>query len=302
MASFLYYHTALYKTGTAKVLQEAVVSWYRLNPLGACSDGGTTGDTATQLHLEFPPGGLSTDKVYFQALLTSAADVPVTIGGSSQKGAWNFTRYGGVGIYYGSVPLNGATGTVKATITRSGSAIMTMNGEAISTGFSSGYQNYNAWVGVGRGPDLASPVAPAKSLAELNCTRGTGVYEYEGICSFTCANGYCPSSACICLQMGVSDPPEIVRVDVYPAAGMSMILAGLCSFACNHGYCPSDLCSTTPNAGEVPTFSPFLPPACVAGTGSGGLEGLCSFGCNYGFCPMHACTCSKLPILAYTLL
>lgn len=85
---FLYYYTAFYKTGTAKVLQEAVVSWYVLNPLGACSDSGTTGDTATQLHLEFPSGDLLTDKVYFQDLLTSAADVSVTIGGSSQKAAW----------------------------------------------------------------------------------------------------------------------------------------------------------------------------------------------------------------------
>lgn len=44
-----------YKTGKATVTQEGLVTWYRTSPAAACSDGGTTGSTASQLQLKFPP-------------------------------------------------------------------------------------------------------------------------------------------------------------------------------------------------------------------------------------------------------
>jgi hypothetical protein len=291
------YYISMYKSGTAEIDQESAVTWYRLNPLGACDDGGTTGDTATQLHLEYPPGDLLSDKIYFDALLTSPGDAVVSIGGASRQVAWDFVPYGGIGVYHGSVPLNGATGSVTVTIKRGGSNILTISGKDITTACAAQkYNNYNAWVGVARGPAI-SAVSPKINAADLNCTRGTGVYEFSGICAFTCANGYCPSSACVCLGLGVAEPPKIVGVNGYPAQGQTGILKGLCSFACNHGYCPTELCGTIPNDGNVPTFSPFLPPACRAGTGSGAFAGLCSFGCNFGFCPMHACTCKETGVL-----
>lgn len=79
-----------------------------------------------------------------------------------------------------------------------------------------------------------------------------------------------------------------------------MIYIGLCSFSCNHGYCPS-ACGTTPNPGLIPTFSPFLPPACTGGkvlpTVSAALTGLCDFSCTFGYCPIHVCSCVRTGVL-----
>lgn len=56
-------------------------------------------------------------------------------------------------------------------------------------------------------------------------------------------------------------------------------------------------CGTT-NYGVVPeTVSPFIPPACVGGTGTDNLGGLCGYACPYGYCPIHSCTCTTQGVL-----
>lgn len=86
--------------------------------------------------------------------------------------------------------------------------------------------------------------------------------------------------------------PKALDVQGYPAAGLSENYSGLCAFACNYGYCPEGVCSTSPEPLTIPTVSPFLPKACVSGSGNDAFAGLCSFACNFGFCPMHVCTCT----------
>lgn len=69
----------------------------------------------------------------------------------------------------------------------------------------------------------------------------------------------------------------------YPQAGLDASYSGLCAFDCPHGFCPDTACSTVSAPLSTPTVSPFLPPACIGGTGEGNLAGLCDFACNLGF-------------------
>jgi Glycosyl hydrolase family 71 len=94
----------LYKTGVAKVSQEGLVAWYRLTPAKvACDDGWTTGNTASQLQLEFAPSAVAQDKIFFSALLASEQAVTVTVGGVSLGATWSNKPSGGIGLYHGSV-------------------------------------------------------------------------------------------------------------------------------------------------------------------------------------------------------
>jgi hypothetical protein len=168
---FLPYLISLYKTGTASVTREGLVSWYRLNPNGACGDGGTTGNTAYQLQLEFSPNVMMEDRIFYSALLSSPAQVTVSINGAGRPGTWDQTPYGGVGLYHGSVAIRGATGPVIVSISRNGEHIATVNGAPITTSCNKGLNNYNAWVG----SDIARASAPTSSgtnLGDLNCTQG----------------------------------------------------------------------------------------------------------------------------------
>ncbi|KAH8903527.1 hypothetical protein BR93DRAFT_953239 [Coniochaeta sp. PMI_546] len=263
---FLPYLISLYKTGTGSFNQKGVTTWYRRNPNGSCGDGGTTGNTASQLQYEYSPNVMMKDRIFYTALLGSNAQVKVSIGGVTQTGIWEQQPFGGIGLYHGSVPINGTTGTVVVSIVRGSTTIATVNGASITTSCTSGLNNYNAWVGSNKAP-----------AAALNCTEGFGVYDFAGLCDFSCHNGYCPSTAC------------------------SMIYEGLSSFDCNHGYCPTGACGTTPNDGTIPTYSPFLPPACTGGsvlpTVTAAFTGLCDFSYTFGFCPMHVCSCTSTSVL-----
>lgn len=295
----LAYYISMYKFGSASISQDRVVAWYRVNKNGACGDGGTTGNTASQLQIEYSPNAMMQDRVFYDALLTGPAQVQVSIGGVVQDGAWDQEPHGGIGLYHGSVSIGSASGPVVVTLKRGGAAIVTINGAAITGSCTSGLNNYNPWVGSARGP-VVSAVTPVGNVALLSCVKGFGVYEFTGVCDFACSNGYYPSSACICLKRGVAQPPTELGVDGYPLPGKSGSFRGLCSFDCNHGYCPNAVCSSTPNDGVILNYSPFLPPACTGGTGSGAFQGLCDFGCHLGFCPKAVCTCLATGILVQT--
>lgn len=290
------YYISMYKFGTASISQDLVVAWYRVNKNGVCSDGGTTGNTANQLQLEYSPNAMMQDRIFYDVLLTSPAQIQISIGGVVQLGGWDQEPHGGIGLYHGSVPIGSANGPVVITLKRNGLTVATINGAAITSSCTSGFHNYNPWVGSARGP-VVSTVTPAGNVAFLACVKGFGVYDFTGVCDFACFNGYCPSSACTCLKRGVPNPPTELGVDGYPLPGKSGSLRGLCSFNCNHGYCPNTVCGSTPNDGVILNYSPFLPPACTGGTGSGAFQGLCDFGCHFGFCPMHVCTCLATGIL-----
>lgn len=302
------YYISMYKTGSASFDYETIVAWYRLQPNGACGDGGTTGNTALQLQLEFSADAMMRDRIYYTALLSSSKNVYVliTIGTTSLTGYFDKSPHGGIGMHQGSVPINGLRGAVTIRLVR-GSILATINGPAISaancpTDIKTGktLNNYNAWVGSNTAP-AKGPWKTSASISPMNCTDGFGVYDFDGLCGFACKNGYCPSAACVCLAKGIPSPPAYSGDDGYPGIGKSMIYKGLCSFNCNHGYCPSPACQKTPNEGVVPTFSPFLPPACRAGkklpASPQAFTGLCSFSCTFGFCPRALCECTATGVL-----
>jgi hypothetical protein len=77
------------------------------------------------------------------------------------------------------------------------------------------------------------------------CIAGTGAGNYEGLCSFSCHYGYCPSGPCTCTAFGTVIPaPPMTGTPGSPLPGEDASYSGLCSFACNHGYCPSTACMT----------------------------------------------------------
>jgi hypothetical protein len=129
---FLPFLIDMYKNGVATITQEGVMAWYRLNSNKACGSGGTTDNTISQQQCETDPANVLQDKVFFSALLTSSATVSVSIGGVSQAATWRNVPYGNVGVFHGSAPFNGRTGTVVVTVSKSGSTI-SMTGQAIST-------------------------------------------------------------------------------------------------------------------------------------------------------------------------
>jgi hypothetical protein len=99
---FLPYLIQTYKNDIASVSQEGIQTWYRINPNGACGDGGTTGNTASHGQTIYKPSEMLEDKIFYSALLGSKdATVTITIGDYSVKGDWSTTPDGGVGIYHG---------------------------------------------------------------------------------------------------------------------------------------------------------------------------------------------------------
>ncbi|KAL1963031.1 hypothetical protein VTN77DRAFT_8779 [Rasamsonia byssochlamydoides] len=289
---FLPYVIDTYKNGIATITQEGLVTWYRLNPATACATGGTTGNTASQLQLEFKPYDVVQDEVFYSALLASPATVTVSIGGVVQAATWSDTPDGGIGIYHGSVPFNDNTGQVIVTISRAGETIASVYGASITTICTDGIENWNAWVGSDISLNDVS-ATPALTLAEQECIEGTGAYNFEGLCSFACYYGYCPVSACTFTAMGAPiPPPNATFPDGYPIAGEDASSLGLCSFDCTHGYYPDTACGPVEVPLVISTVSDFSPPACIGGTGEGNLAGLCNFSCQYGYCPIHSCTCT----------
>ncbi|RAH40443.1 glycoside hydrolase family 71 protein [Aspergillus brunneoviolaceus CBS 621.78] len=258
--AFLPWLIDTYKNNISTITQEGVQAWYRLNVRGSCaSDGGTTGNTASELQLEYWPYEIPQDRVFFSALLGSSADVSVTVGDVALEAAWNSTPSGGAGLYHGSAAFSVQAGTVEVAISRDGAIIASFTGPDIVTGCaaSSDIENWNACYGAYL--DLSHP--------DL-FTRGPA--------------GMGPQA----------DLPKSLGVVGYPAAGMTADYTGLCAFSCNYGYCPPSACTTTQVPLTTSTVSPFTPSTCTAGEGTGDLAGLCSYGCGYGFCPIHNCTCT----------
>lgn len=182
------YYISMYKSGSAAITQERAVAWYRLNKNGACSDGGTTGNTANQLQFEYSPNAMMQDRIFYDVLLTSNAQVQVSIGGAVQDGGWDQEPHQGIGVYHGSVPIGSASGPVVVTVKRGGTTIATINGASITNSCTSNLNNYNAWVGSARGPVISSVSTPG-NVEQLSCVKGFGVYEFTGVCDFACAFG-----------------------------------------------------------------------------------------------------------------
>ncbi|KAF3807739.1 Mutanase [Colletotrichum gloeosporioides] len=245
---FLPYLIDTYKSGKATVSEESLVSWYRLSPSRACASGGTKGNTGSQLQAEVPPETLAQDRVSFSAMLTSPADIELQIGGETTSNfEWISTPPGGVGIYHGSVPFWGRTGTVSIRLLRNGQAFTRLDGPAILSTCPHGLTNWNPWVGTAIASTSIQPKAPPLSLEEQVCVKGFGDEAHNRLCLFTCMYHYCPLGPCTCQLLGEPLPedkmPEPTHGPGYPNPGLDCTFLGLCSFGCNNGACPESTCS-----------------------------------------------------------
>lgn len=185
------YYISMYKSGSATVTQERAVAWYRPWANAGCGTGdGTTGNTAYQLQQEFPAWNIMQDRVYYDVLLASNAQVEVKVGSATIKGTWDQEPQGGVGVYHGSVALPPfSTGSVTVTVKRGSTTIATILGKSYNSvpcppNF---INNYNAWVGYARGPSVSAKTYG--DVSQLSCVKGFGVYDFMGMCDFACANG-----------------------------------------------------------------------------------------------------------------
>jgi hypothetical protein len=241
---FLPFLIDTYKNGIATITEEGLVGWYRLSPAAACATGGTSGNTASQLQLEFPPASIVEDAIFFSALLGSAATVTVSIGGTTLAGAWTRTPQSGIGVYHGSVSFTGHSGAVVITLSRGGKTIASFTGPAISSSCPNGITNWNAWVGSATGGSISA--TPPLTLAQQGCINATGANNFAGLCSYACQFGhYCPQGACVCLAMGApSTEPSPTHALGYPLASEDPSYEGLCAYDCQRGYCPSAACGT----------------------------------------------------------
>ncbi|PQE12788.1 alpha-13-glucanase mutanase protein [Rutstroemia sp. NJR-2017a BBW] len=220
----------LYKFGTATVKVETAVTWFRPNPNSAgCSDGGTTGNTASQLQIEFKPTEIMQDKVFFSAVLGAYADVFITVGGVDLGAKWENKPYGGIGIYHGSIDIGGHLGEVSIEIKRNGVSITSSHGGQITNACQGGIQNFNAYV-MGSSAPLGTSSTPTIPICGLNCTSGSGTGNFKQICEFSCGIGYCPLGACFCTGMGVATLPPSKNVVGYPNANEDANYLGLCAF------------------------------------------------------------------------
>ncbi|SMY29512.1 unnamed protein product [Zymoseptoria tritici ST99CH_1A5] len=155
--TLLPYRIDMYKNNAATITSEAASFWYRTNPKDSCNTGGTLANAPWQSQLQ--PSQVVQDKVFFTALLSSAADVSVTIGGQTQNGTWTKTpANGGAGLYHGSANFNGRTGAVSIIISRKGTTVLQQTGKTISTSCTNGNSNWNAWVGSVTGRTLPNAV------------------------------------------------------------------------------------------------------------------------------------------------
>jgi predicted choloylglycine hydrolase len=83
------YYISMYKSGTATVMEERLIAWYQVNKNGACSDSSTTGNTVNQLQFKYSPNIIMEDRVFYNMLLTSNAQVQVSISGVVQASRWD---------------------------------------------------------------------------------------------------------------------------------------------------------------------------------------------------------------------
>ncbi|KAF6805710.1 mutanase [Colletotrichum musicola] len=282
-----------WRNNKATVTFEGVSFWYRPVPKRACGTGGTTGNTVSQLQMEFQPYDIIDDSVFFTVLATQSVKVTVTIGGVQSPGVLRDVPDGGVGLYHGSAPFNGRTGDVKITVWRNGILIADEPGPAINGNCRDGMMGFDAWAGGGLLSKASRPLN-TPSLEDDVCIRGTGANEFDEICRTTCSLGYCPQTACVCRATGaLGKLPTEVPGEVFPAEGLNSNYIGLCNVACLYGFCFPKYCGKTQYPLIEPTVSPFNPPSCTSGSGEGDWALLCNFACRHGFCPIARCKCTS---------
>lgn len=156
----------LYKNGSAQISQEALSVWYRTSPKddGSCSDGGTTGNTASQGQQTYAPSAMVADSIFFSVLAaTKPSDITVSVGGNKLQTSWTLMpSSGAAGLYHGnSSAFSAFTGDVIVEVTTAAGTMALNNSEPISTDCKSGFINWNAWTGSAVGAEVSAKVNKA---------------------------------------------------------------------------------------------------------------------------------------------
>ncbi|CAD6448005.1 b4c09d13-a01a-4f58-97ca-ea54009a662d [Sclerotinia trifoliorum] len=142
--TLLPYYINQYKGIKTNSTTDSMQYWYRTSPAASGLVGGVLGNNPTQGQIEYSPNTICEDKVFFTALLQSAADVHVQIGSSP------VTSYtGSAGLNHWHQPFNGQTGNVTFSIVRNGQMVKSEVGTEITatSSLEGGLSNYNTWVG-----------------------------------------------------------------------------------------------------------------------------------------------------------
>ncbi|OLN96838.1 Mutanase Pc12g07500-like protein 1 [Colletotrichum chlorophyti] len=285
-----------YKNRNPSVLKESVVMWHRRSPGKNCNDGGTTGNTASQLQIEYEPSQIFEDRIYVAALLASPATLQITDGEHLNElvtpNEWDYIPADGVGIYQTSVPMDSMVdrAEVNAELNRAVTFATAKSSHTISSTCNAGLTNWNAVVSSGYSSQAAKSDKALK-LSEQACVEGFGATrfgDFNKLCSFTCKYNYCPLTACVCTKSGKAlKEPKSLGIKGYSSNGDANY-DGLCDYTCDHGYCPPEYCSTTKPKPYIPPNSPFSNEACVNGEARSShpqYDGLCRYSCNLGYCP-----------------
>lgn len=199
----------LYLDNVSSISQEVLQVWFRPNPATVCNDGETTGNTATQLQVEFKPGELVvlnastrpsrtttncdsvgdivTNNIFFSAICASPpTSLMVTVGGTQVAANWTNTPDGGVGLYHGSAAYGDLRGNVDVTVSTSSGSMSVSNGE-ITDVCTANLMNWNAWTGSATG---AGVHASTPRLDNDVCIHGTGIGPFDQLCQWGCGIGY----------------------------------------------------------------------------------------------------------------
>ncbi|TAQ89712.1 hypothetical protein B7494_g1977 [Chlorociboria aeruginascens] len=142
--SFVPYYISLYKGTSYYIPHDMTQFWYRLAPAAAGDSCGVTGNTAAQQQTEMPPAQMIKDAIFFSALLQSAAQVQLSIGGQVVA-----TENGVQGINHWSQEFGQNVGAVELSVSRGGQVVNSTTGPPITSNsiLANGCSNYNAWVG-----------------------------------------------------------------------------------------------------------------------------------------------------------
>lgn len=125
-----------------------------------CDTGNTTLNTATHGQTEYPVDDLGGITIFFDAVLTSAADIHVTLNKKTVKASWDSSRstttYPGIAHGSYSVPSvsdSDSSRKVTVSLVRDGTVTVEVVGRSIGGCGENGMANYNAWVGTAKAGD-----------------------------------------------------------------------------------------------------------------------------------------------------
>lgn len=141
---FLPYYIATFKGNTFDISRDQMQYWYRLAPAAGGSECSVEGNDVDDGQTEVDPNTIVQDKVFFSALLMSAATVTVQIGDNTAV-----SYDGAAGINHWNQDFDSQTGAVTFSIIRDGATVNSSTGAEITstTSLSDGCTNYNTWVG-----------------------------------------------------------------------------------------------------------------------------------------------------------